>query len=119
MNLVIAVEPDRKQAETLRGIVDQLADVQLVLVTSAYAAVVMINRRVPDVVLVGPSLGQKATEEVLDHFHLASDAPEAQTLTIPVFHDNSDASQGLFRRGPRPHVTWPIRTHSGQRLRSA
>lgn len=84
MSLVLAVEPDGKQAEFLRGLIGQQAGTQLIVVTSAYAAAVLMNRRVPDLVLLGASLDQKAREHVVDHFILASPAPEPQTLGIPL-----------------------------------
>ena len=83
MSLVLAVEPDGKQAEILRHLIDQQGGTQLILVSSAYAAAVTMNRRVPDLVLLGASLDQKAHDHVVDHFILASDVPEPQMLRIP------------------------------------
>jgi hypothetical protein len=80
MNLVLAVEPDPKQAEALRRILKGQHATELIIVTSAYAATTMMKRRVPDLVLLGASLGPKA-QEIVDIFSLVSDAPE--TLTIP------------------------------------
>jgi hypothetical protein len=82
MNLVLAVEPDAKQAETLRRLLGQGDDPELIVVTSAYAATSMMKRRAPDVVLLGASLGSKA-QEVIDIFALVSAAANPETLRIP------------------------------------
>lgn len=112
MSLILAVEPDKHQGETVRRLVDQQAGAKLVLVTSAYAAVVMINRQVPDLILLGASLGSKATDDIVDRFHLASSAPNPQTLHIPPFRSadvQTPRAPGLFRRTgtPEPAATDP------------
>ena len=97
MNLVLAVEPDGKQAECLRQLLGEQGGAQLVLVTSAYGAAVLMNQRVPDLVLLGASLDQKAREHVVDHFILASDVPEPQSLGIPPLIDTDpDAFQAAI-----------------------
>lgn len=90
MSLVLAVEPDGTQAEILRRIVGQQAGAQLILVTSAYAAVTTMNRRVPDLLLVSASLGPKA-QEVIDRFRLVSGAPKSQILQIPALRGAEEA----------------------------
>lgn len=82
MSLVLAIEPDGAQAEILRRVVSHQADVQLIVVTSAYAATTTMNRRVPDLLLVGASLGPKA-QEVVDRFRSVSGTPNPQILQIP------------------------------------
>ena len=83
MSLVLAVDPDGEQTESLRQIVGRHDGAQLVLVRSAYAAVVAINRRVPDLVLVSESLGPKTQQSVVDHFRAVSATADPQTLVIP------------------------------------
>ena len=80
MSLVLAVEPDAKQADALRRILGRHNDFELIVVTSAYAATAMMRKRVPDLLLLGASLGSKA-QEIVDISSLVSDAP--QTLKIP------------------------------------
>src|SRR5687767_15563570 len=58
MSLVIAVEPDDNQARLLRGLVGG-SGTELVLVMSAHAAVELINKRVPDLILLSDALGSK------------------------------------------------------------
>src|SRR5688572_7086499 len=83
MGLVLAVEPDRTQADILRRTVGQHPGVKLVLVTSAYAATVSMNRQVPDVVLLGDSLKLKQQQEVTAHFRSLVGIQSAPTISIP------------------------------------
>jgi hypothetical protein len=99
MSLVLAVEPDAKQAETVRRILGQEDGPELIVVTSAYAATSMMKRRAPDVVLLGASLGSKA-QEVIDIFSLVSAAANPQTLRIPPLRAPHTSSWGA-RTQPR------------------
>src|SRR5688572_25643095 len=85
MSLVLAVEPDAKQADALRRLFGQQADTELIVVSSSYAATAIMKRRVPDLVLLGASLGQPKSKEVADIFCLVSSASTPQTLPIPRF----------------------------------
>jgi hypothetical protein len=82
MRLVLAVEADPKQADALRRVLDQQNGIELIVVLSSYAAISFMKRRVPDLVLLGASLGRKS-QEVVDIFCLVSTAPNPQTLPIP------------------------------------
>jgi hypothetical protein len=82
MSLVLAVEPDAKQADSLRRLLGQQDETELIVVSSGYAATSIMKRRVPDLVLLGASLGRKS-QEVVDIFCLVSNAPNPQTLPIP------------------------------------
>ena len=65
---LLAVEPDASQAEALRQFVREgMKGADLVIVSSAYAAVVAINRQVPDVVLFSETIVDKHRDRVLDH----------------------------------------------------
>ena len=83
MGFVLAVEPDRTQADILRRALGQHAGIKLVVVTSAYAANVSMNRQIPDVVLLGDSLKLKQQQEVTARFRSLSDVPNAPTISIP------------------------------------
>lgn len=100
MSLVLAVEPDAKQADVLRRIIGRQDDTELIVVTSAYAATSMMKRRVPDLVLLGASLGAKS-QEIIDIFCLVSAAENPQTLWIPpAFADAQGRSRWLGSRKP-------------------
>jgi hypothetical protein len=100
MSLVLAVEPDGEHAKILRRLVGRQPGVQLTVVLSASAAATSMNRRVPDLVLLGSSLDQKSRDHVVDHFILASDAPEPQTLPIPLLCDPPAGSRAKKPRKP-------------------
>jgi hypothetical protein len=94
MSLILAVEPDGTHAVILRRIVGQMADARLIVVGSAPAAATTMNRQVPDLVLLAESLDKNAREHVVDHFILASDASEPQTLTIPPLRTGAASPAG-------------------------
>src|SRR5262245_36469998 len=81
---LLAVEPDASQAEALRQFVREgLKGADLVIVSSAYAAVVAINRQVPDVVLFSEAIVDKHRDRVLDHLRSTIKPAVPQRLTLP------------------------------------
>src|SRR5581483_11271098 len=82
MNVVLAIEPDSAQAEPLSAVVRTKLGAELTTVTSAYAAVVAINQRVPDVVLFGRTVSQDQRAKVAAHLKSVS-ASHVQSLEIP------------------------------------
>ena len=58
MGLVLAIEPDSSQADPLNSFVRAQLGAELQMVTSAQAAIVAMNQRVPDVVLFGRGVSQ-------------------------------------------------------------
>ena len=73
MGLVLAIEPDASQAEAIRLMVRDRVGAELVLVTSVYAAVVSLNRTIPDLVLVGNSVTGKNQTQVVEHLRSLCD----------------------------------------------
>src|SRR5215510_11708063 len=81
---LLAVEPDASQAEALRRFVREgLRGADLVIVSSAFAAVVAINRQIPDVVLFSESIVDKHRDRVLDHLRSTIKPAVPQRLTLP------------------------------------
>src|SRR5262245_12556026 len=80
---VLAIEPEASQAEALRQFVKDELGAELVVVTSAYAAVVAINRQIPDVVLFSESINDKHKDRVLDHLRLTISPAVPQRMTVP------------------------------------
>src|SRR5262245_49600850 len=81
---LLAVEPDASQAEALRQFIrERLQGADLVIASSAYAAVVAINRQVPDVVLFSESIADKHRDRVLDHLRSTIKPAVPQRLTLP------------------------------------
>ena len=109
MRHVLAVEADGKQADILRLILDRQPDTQLVVVRSAHAATVTINRRAPDLLLLSSSLTRKVQESVETHFRSVTDAPDPLVLRIPPLGSSDarprDAKASRFQRTRRSEAT--------------
>src|SRR5688500_16679968 len=83
MGRVLAIEPESPRAEALRQLVRDYIGAELVVVTSAYAAVVAINRQVPDVVLFSESIGDRQRDRVLEHLKSTTRVADPQELIVP------------------------------------
>src|SRR6185295_4139891 len=83
MGRVLAIEPEASQADALRQFVRDELGAELMLVSSAYAAVVAINRQTPDVVLFSESVSEKHRDRVLDHLRSTIAPAVPQRLTLP------------------------------------
>ena len=85
MPLILAIEPDRRQANQLNAMVRGRLQAELVLADSAEAALAALGDRVPDLILTAALLSPN-DEVVLGERLRALDAAAShvQTLTIPV-----------------------------------
>src|SRR5262245_20096381 len=94
MALILAIEPDRRQAGHLTAIVKGRLHADFVLGDTAEAALAALGGRVPDLVLTTALLSPKDEGALSERLRaLDGAAAHVQTLTIPVL-----ASPG--RRGP-------------------
>ena len=91
MGRVLAIEPEASKAEALRKIVRNDVGAEFVLVTSAYAAVVAINRQLPDLVLFSESISDRHRERVVDHLKSVSRNGTPPTLSIPALRNGDRA----------------------------
>ena len=94
MPLILAIEPDRRQANQLNAVVKGRLHADLVLADSAELALAALGDRVPDLILTTALLSP--TDEVVLGERLRAlngVAAHVQTLTIPVL------------AGPRPRLT--------------
>jgi hypothetical protein len=85
MPLILAIEPDKRQATQLRSIVKAQLEAELVLADSAERALAALGDRVPDLILTSALLLPK--DEIALHERLrslAGAASHVQTLTIPM-----------------------------------
>ena len=96
MALVLAIEPNAVQANTLRNLLGTRADTDVVVVASTDAAVAAIDERVPDLVLVGALLSPRDEDPFIAHLRTLPDAGHLQTLTIPQLRQSSGGT-GRFR----------------------
>lgn len=85
MQLILAIEPDRRQANQLRSMARTRLDAELVLAESAERGLAALGDRVPDLILTSALLSPK-DEILLDNrLHaLKGAASHIQTLTIPM-----------------------------------
>jgi hypothetical protein len=85
MPLILAIEPDRRQAAQIKAMVRARLEAELVLAESAERALAEIGDRIPDLVLTSALLSPK-DEVALDRRLRALDgtASYVQTLTIPM-----------------------------------
>jgi CheY-like chemotaxis protein len=81
--LVLALEPDPKQAAALRQIVHDRVGAEFVLADSKDAALATIADRVPDLILMTALLSPRDEADLTDHLRDLENAEHVQTLTIP------------------------------------
>ena len=83
MALVLAVEPDHRQASILKRIIRDQVRADLVLVDSRDAAVAALTARIPDVILLTALLSPRDEEELVSYLRTLAGAQHIQTHTIP------------------------------------
>ena len=92
MGRVLSIEPEASKAEALRQLVRNDVGAEFVLVTSAYAAVVAINRQLPDLVLFSESISDRHRERVVDHLKSVSRNGTPPTFSVPALHNGNRAA---------------------------
>jgi CheY-like chemotaxis protein len=99
MSLILAVEPDRKQAKQLSSVVRQHVKAEFVVADSGAAALAALGNRIPDLILT-PALLPPKDEAVLTGWlrDLGDAAAHVQTLAIPILSEpnsgKKDKDQG-------------------------
>ena len=95
MALILAIEPDRRQASQLTAMVRGRLHAELVLAESAERALTALGDRVPDLVLTSALLSPKDETALVDRLRaLDGNAAHVQTLTIPVLATHSSHGVG-------------------------
>jgi CheY-like chemotaxis protein len=89
MSLVIAIEPDARQADILTRVVRQRTGVELVVTDTKDAAVEALHERIPDLILVSALLSPRDESDLSDHLRGLAEAEHLQTLTIPLLAASS------------------------------
>jgi hypothetical protein len=85
MPLILAIEPDKRQANQLRSIAKAQLEAELVLADSAERALAALGDRVPDLILTSALLLPKDEMALHERLRsLAGAASHVQTLTIPM-----------------------------------
>ena len=92
MPLVIAIEPDSKQAAILKRIVRERVGAEVVLADSKDAALKALRQRMPDLILVSALLSPRDEAELTDRLRELGEAEHLQTLTIPLLASGPKAA---------------------------
>ena len=101
MALVLAIEPDIRQAEILKHIVRELVRAELILVETRDDAIAAIDQQLPDVILLTALLSPRDEDELISHLRRLGAAEHLQTHTIPLLSgarvtEQSGRSGGLL-----------------------
>ena len=106
MPLILAIEPDRRQAAQLSVVVRKRVHAELILVDTTERALDAIGNRMPDLVLVPALLSPQDDAALAAALRVIAAAARVQMLTIPVLGvpRPAPAAGGVFsvlRRKPR------------------
>jgi CheY-like chemotaxis protein len=82
--LVLALEPDPRQAEALKTLVEQRVHALLLLTDSKDGAIAALAERVPDLILVTALLSPRDEAELTEHLRTLEGAEHLQTLMVPL-----------------------------------
>jgi CheY-like chemotaxis protein len=115
MPIVLAIEPDLRQAAIIKRIVRDKIHADVVVVDSRDAALDAIRTSVPDVLLLSALLSPRDEDELIAHLRLLDGAEHLQTHTIPQLAGSSEdretgRSRGLLgmfsrKKDPEPVVS--------------
>ena len=81
--LVVALEPDVRQATILKRVIRDHVHADLIVVDSRDATISAVNDRLPDVILLTALLSPRDEAEIIAHLRTLSGAEHLQTHTIP------------------------------------
>src|SRR5499427_2957306 len=103
MSLILAVEPDRRQAAHLTHIVRQRVGVELILAETTELALAQIGNRVPDLILVPALLSPTEDAALAAALRVIATDAHVQMLTTPLFASAAPATRArgmlsAFRR---------------------
>src|SRR6185295_14269790 len=103
MPLILAIEPDRRQAAQLSVVVRKRVHAELILVETTERALDAIGNRMPDLVLVPALLSPQDDAALAAALRVIAAAAHVRTLTIPVLaaHSAEARPSGLLSRWRR------------------
>src|ERR1700726_2651501 len=84
MPIILAIEPDRRQAAHLAGVVRHRVAAELIIADTTEGALDAIGNRVPDMVLVPALLSPQDDAALAAALRVIAAAAHVRTLTIPV-----------------------------------
>jgi hypothetical protein len=103
MPIILAIEPDRRQAAHVSAIVRHRVGAELILADTTEGALDAIGSQVPDLVLVPALLSPQDDAALNAALRVIAAAAHVRTLTIPVFANNIGREErgGLLSRWRR------------------
>jgi len=103
MSIILAIEPDRRQAAHVSAIVRHRVRAELILADTTEGALDAIGSQVPDLVLVPALLSPQDDAALNAALRVIAAAAHVRTLTIPVFANNIERAErgGLLSRWRR------------------
>jgi CheY-like chemotaxis protein len=100
MPLVLAIEPDLRQATILKRIVRERVRAEVAVVDSPDAALSAIRSHMPDVLLLSALLSPRDESELIAHLRTLNGSDHIQTHTIPQLASTAaDVEEQTGRRG--------------------
>src|SRR6476620_1998643 len=94
MPIILAIEPDRRQAAHVSAIVRHRVGAELILADTTEAALDAIGSRVPDLVLVPALLSPQDDAALNAALRVIAAAAHVRALTIPVFANGTTRAEG-------------------------
>ncbi|MGH9144384.1 MAG: hypothetical protein ACRD2I_24860 [Vicinamibacterales bacterium] len=109
MAIVLAIEPDRRQAAHLTAIVRNQVGVELVVADTTEGALDAIGNRVPDLVLVPALLSPQDDAALAAALRVIAAAAHVRTLTIPVLSNGTKraATGGMLAKWRKSRAASP------------
>lgn len=101
MPLVLAIEPDMRQAAIVKRVIKEKVQADVAVVDSRDAAIAAIRARVPDVLLLSALLSPRDEQELMGHLRTLDNAAHLQTHTLPQLASSlqpSEDDKGLLKR---------------------
>jgi PilZ domain len=113
MNRILAIEPDADRGVRLRQLLRENLNADLILSTSAHAAITAMTETRPDLILTSTFLSANDDQDLVAHLRATPSLRHLPVLTIPPvaeLPETKTRSHGLFsrllrRRRPEP---WPM-----------
>src|SRR5712671_1168400 len=109
MPIILAVEPDHKQAAQLAAIVRNRVRAELVIGDTTERALDQLGARVPDMVLVPALLSPQDDAALAAALRVIAAAAHVRTLTIPVLASGTKhaSSGGMLAKWRRKNAASP------------
>src|SRR6516162_1638289 len=112
MPLILAIQPDRRQAAHLTQIVRQRVGAELILAETTELALAQIGNRVPDLILVPALMSPTDDAALAAALRVIATAAHVQMLTTPLFASAAPApkARGVLSAFRRAKPTKPPST---------